>query len=117
MARPILLTLTAALWAGSALASEDIADKYPQSVLYNKPVEVIPNVWSSIGATAPPTYENAGHNNNLSFIITGDGGGGGQFRRLLQAGRGAACRNPRTHRPAREAGHCREWTRPRHAGQ
>jgi len=73
MARPILLTLTAALWAGSALASEDIADKYPQSVLYNKPVEVIPNVWSSIGATAPPTYENAGHNNNLSFIITGDG--------------------------------------------
>jgi len=38
MARPILLTLTAALWAGSALASEDIADKYPQSVLYNKPV-------------------------------------------------------------------------------
>jgi len=73
MARPILLTLTAALWAGSALASEDIADKYPQSVLYNKQVEVIPNVWSSIGATAPPTYENAGHNNNLSFIITGDG--------------------------------------------
>ena len=61
------------LIAGPALASEDIADKYPQSVLYNKPVEVIPQVWSSIGATAPPTYENAGHNNNLSFIVTGDG--------------------------------------------
>ena len=61
------------LIAGPALASEDIADKYPQSVLYNKPVEVIPLVWSSIGATAPPTYENAGHNNNLSFIVTGDG--------------------------------------------
>jgi glyoxylase-like metal-dependent hydrolase (beta-lactamase superfamily II) len=56
-----------------ALASEDIADKYPQSVLYDKPVEVIPHVWSAIGATAPPTYENAGHNNNLSFIVTGDG--------------------------------------------
>jgi len=58
---------------GLAAAHEDIADKYPQSELYNKPVQVIPNVWSAIGATAPPTYENAGHNNNLSFIVTGDG--------------------------------------------
>ena len=73
MKNPVILTLTAALWASTALASEDIADKYPQSVLYNKPVEVIPGVFTSIGATAPPTYENAGHNNNLSFIITGDG--------------------------------------------
>ena len=55
------------------LASEDIKDKYPQSELYNKPVEVIPNVFSAIGATAPPTYENSGHNNNLSFVITNDG--------------------------------------------
>ncbi|MEO1138154.1 MAG: MBL fold metallo-hydrolase [Pseudomonadota bacterium] len=54
-------------------ASEDIADKYPGSMLYNKPVEVIPGVFSAIGATAPPTYENAGHNNNLSFIVTGEG--------------------------------------------
>lgn len=61
------------VWATSALASEDIADKYPSSLLYNKPVEVIPGVFSAIGATAPPTYENAGHNNNLSFIVTGDG--------------------------------------------
>lgn len=59
--------------AGAAFAHEDIADKYPGSLLYNKPVEVIPRVWSAIGATAPPTYENAGHNNNLSFIVTGDG--------------------------------------------
>ena len=56
-----------------ANASEDIADKYPGSMLYDKPVEVIPGVFSAIGATAPPTYENAGHNNNLSFIITGEG--------------------------------------------
>ncbi|MCK0126444.1 MBL fold metallo-hydrolase [Gelidibacter sp. F2691] len=56
-----------------AIADEDIADQYPDSVLYEKPVEVIPDVWSAIGATAPPTYENAGHNNNLSFIVTGDG--------------------------------------------
>lgn len=54
-------------------ASEDIADQYPGSPLYSKPIEVIPHVWSSIGATAPPTYENTGHNNNLSFIVTGDG--------------------------------------------
>ena len=31
------------------------------------------NVYSSIGATAPGTYANSGHNNNLSFIITNDG--------------------------------------------
>ncbi len=59
--------------ATAALANEDIADQYPQSPLYSKPIEVIPHVWSAIGATAPPTYENSGHNNNLSFIVTGDG--------------------------------------------
>ena len=64
---------TALCLALPALASEDIPDQYPQSPLYEKPVEVIPGVFSAIGATAPPTYENTGHNNNLSFIITGDG--------------------------------------------
>ncbi|MEM9248872.1 MAG: MBL fold metallo-hydrolase [Pseudomonadota bacterium] len=59
--------------ATPALASEDIPDQYPGSPLYSKPIEVIPHVWSAIGATAPPTYENSGHNNNLSFIVTGDG--------------------------------------------
>lgn len=59
--------------AGGGAASEDIADQYPQSLLYSKPVEVIPGVFSAIGATAPPTYENAGHNNNLSFILTDAG--------------------------------------------
>ncbi|KIN61063.1 Metallo-beta-lactamase family protein [Sulfitobacter noctilucae] len=59
--------------ATAAGASEDIADQYPGSLLYSKPVEFIPGVFSAIGATAPPTYENAGHNNNLSFIVTGDG--------------------------------------------
>mgnify|MGYP001820966403 FL=1 len=48
-------------------------DKYPESELYSKPIEVVPGVWSAIGATQPPTYENAGHNNNLSFVITEDG--------------------------------------------
>ncbi|MGB5559433.1 MAG: MBL fold metallo-hydrolase [Paracoccaceae bacterium] len=68
MSFPIAIAL-----AGSALASEDIADQYPNSALYSKPVEVIPNVWSAIGATAPPTYDNSGHNNNLSFIVTSAG--------------------------------------------
>lgn len=67
------ILLAFAALASAAHASEDIADKYPNSLLYDKPVEVIPGVFSAIGATAPPTYENSGHNNNLSFIITGDG--------------------------------------------
>lgn len=48
-------------------------DAYPSSPLYAKPVEAAPGVWSAIGATQPPTYKNAGHNNNLSFVI-GDKG-------------------------------------------
>jgi len=72
--RTALLVVLAMLGlAGPALASQSIADQYPQSALYSKPVEVIPNVWSAIGATGPPTYDNTGHNNNLSFIVTGDG--------------------------------------------
>ncbi len=70
--RPILLGLSLIL-ATPLFASEDIADQYPQSPLYSKPYEVIPNVFSAIGATAPPSYENSGHNNNLSFILTGKG--------------------------------------------
>lgn len=63
-----VLTLTPYGWA-----SQGIADQYPDSMLYSKPVEVIPYVWSAIGATGPPNYENSGHNNNLSFIVTGEG--------------------------------------------
>jgi len=68
-----IVLIAAYLAAGAVQASEDIADKYPASLLYDKPYEVIPGVFSAIGATAPPTYENAGHNNNLSFIVTGAG--------------------------------------------
>lgn len=71
MIRALLFSFMAL--ATPAIASEDIADKYPQSTLYDKPMQVTKSVWSAIGATAPPTYENAGHNNNLSFIVTGDG--------------------------------------------
>ncbi|MBE58062.1 MAG: MBL fold metallo-hydrolase [Gammaproteobacteria bacterium] len=44
-------------------------DKAPDSALYDLPVKVSDHVYSAIGATQPPTYENAGHNNNLSFVI------------------------------------------------
>ena len=50
--KPLLLT-AALLCATTATASEQIADKYPGSMLYDEPVEVIPGVWSAIGATAP----------------------------------------------------------------
>jgi rhodanese-related sulfurtransferase/glyoxylase-like metal-dependent hydrolase (beta-lactamase superfamily II) len=50
-----------------------LLDKAPDSFLYDLPQEVIPGVWSAIGATAPGTYENSGHNNNLSFIVTEEG--------------------------------------------
>lgn len=49
------------------------SDKAPDSMLYDKPRWVFDGVWSAIGATAPPTYENSGHNNNLSFVVTRDG--------------------------------------------
>ncbi|HHL32482.1 MAG TPA: MBL fold metallo-hydrolase [Oceanospirillales bacterium] len=45
----------------------------PDSILYKYPQKVADNIYSAIGATAAPTYENSGHNNNLSFIITTDG--------------------------------------------
>ena len=48
-------------------------DKAPGSMLYSLPEKVIDNVYSAIGATAPGTYANSGHNNNLSFIITNEG--------------------------------------------
>jgi len=78
-----LAAVLAIVCALPAFANENIADQYPGSALYSAPVEFIPGVYSAIGATAPPTYENSGHNNNLSFIITGEGvvvvNGGGAY--------------------------------------
>ena len=56
-----------------AVSDENIKDQFPNSFLYSKPNEFIPNIWSAIGATGPPTYENTGHNNNLSFITSNEG--------------------------------------------
>ena len=49
-----------------------VPDKAPQSMLYDLPKPVIQGVYTAIGATQPSTYENAGHNNNLSFIVADD---------------------------------------------
>ena len=62
------IALACALASGSTLAASP-ADKYPESVLYSKPVQVASNVWSAIGATQYYSYENGGHNNNLTFVI------------------------------------------------
>lgn len=50
-----------------------LKDKAPNSLLYSKPQKISDNVWSAIGATAPPSYVNSGHNNNFSFIVTSEG--------------------------------------------
>lgn len=50
-----------------------LIDKAPDSLLFSLPEKVAHNVYSAIGATAPGTYANSGHNNNLSFVITDDG--------------------------------------------
>jgi len=62
------LSLSCVLASGVALADSP-ADKYPESVLYSKPVQISENVWSAIGATQYYSYENGGHNNNLTFVI------------------------------------------------
>ncbi len=80
---PTMLLLTAKQQLGAPAAGEDSQtlsgealynrDKAPDSMLYDKPRKVIDGVWSAIGATAPRTYANSGHNNNLSFVITAGG--------------------------------------------
>ena len=73
MTRIRLFLLTLLVTPALAFSDQSIADQYPGSILYSKPVELIPNVWTAIGATAPATYENSGHNNNYTFVITSAG--------------------------------------------
>lgn len=56
--------------AGYPVVKNDNEDK---SMLYNKPTKIAEGVYSAIGQTAPATYANSGHNNNLSFIVSDDG--------------------------------------------
>ncbi len=51
----------------------DKPDRALDSMLFSKPIQVTDSVWSAIGATAPPSYANNGHNNNLSFVVTSEG--------------------------------------------
>ncbi|WP_404362677.1 MBL fold metallo-hydrolase [Marinobacter sp.] len=60
------LFLAVLILPGSVAADNDI----PEQLELTK---VTDRVYSAIGATAPPTYENHGLNNNLSFIITDKG--------------------------------------------
>ncbi len=59
-------------WRDASLPVK-LADEAPGTMLFREPVKVADGVYSAIGATAPPTYENSGHNNNLSFVVTDDG--------------------------------------------
>ena len=56
--------------AGYPITTRDAA---PDSFLYSKAVKVTGGVYSAIGETSPSTYENSGHNNNLSFVVTSEG--------------------------------------------
>ncbi|OOY49699.1 MBL fold metallo-hydrolase [Solemya velum gill symbiont] len=53
------------------------------TLLYQRPKQVVDGVYSAIGAPQPSTYENSGHNNNLSFIVADDAvvvfNGGGSY--------------------------------------
>lgn len=67
------VSLGLGLLVTSSIAMAEIqADRYPESLLYDKPIKVADNVWSAIGQTQYYSYENAGHNNNLSFVIGED---------------------------------------------
>ncbi len=65
-----LSVIAICLWLSlvSLTATASPADRYPESMLYSKPVAVAEGVWSAIGATQYFSYENGGHNNNLSFV-------------------------------------------------
>jgi glyoxylase-like metal-dependent hydrolase (beta-lactamase superfamily II) len=66
------LSFSLILIVSTTALAETIPDRYPESLLYDKPVKVADNVWSAIGQTQYYSYENAGHNNNLSFVIGND---------------------------------------------
>lgn len=56
--------LSLSVFAGIVASSEN----YPVTL-----IKVADNVYSAIGETQPPTYENGGLNNNLTFIIGSEG--------------------------------------------
>ena len=91
----VTLSISAAIAAQEKTALErgeyGPVDKAAESALYDLPVKVSDHVYSAIGATQPPTYKNAGHNNNLSFVIGSEsvlvvnGGANNALARALHA--------------------------------
>ncbi len=67
------LSFSHLLFAESSLTLSSNAREKMDTALFSEPVEVISGIWVAVGATAPPSYENGGHNNNLSFILTKEG--------------------------------------------
>ncbi len=63
------LVTTLFLTSCSSLHKKDLR----QPIIPLKITQVSNNVYSAIGETRAPSYENSGHNNNLSFVITADG--------------------------------------------
>ena len=65
---------TTRIWAFLLLGATSLCGLARAEVLPELEItRVSESVYSAIGATAAPTYENAGHNNNLSFIVTSAG--------------------------------------------
>jgi len=75
VAKPTPAPVAASQFGPANLSGDELynSDKAPNSLLYDMPQLVIEDVWSAIGALAPITYANSGHNNNLSFVITNEG--------------------------------------------
>ena len=67
--RKAALAFSLSLFSLSSVWAQSPADKDPESVLYDQPIKVAENVYSAIGATQYYSYDNGGHNNNLSFVI------------------------------------------------
>ena len=63
MDRLLLMLLVVSLQAGAAVGSS-------RALTALDLTRVTANVYSAIGETGPPTYDNGGHNNNLSLILT-----------------------------------------------
>lgn len=59
-------------WKEAELPTRQL-DRATDTMLFRYPEQVRPGIWSAIGETGPPSRENSGHNNNLSFVITPEG--------------------------------------------
>ena len=68
----LLLAISSAVTLGAS-AAEVVDPRYFDKLLELEVTAVGGGVYSAIGETQPPSYANAGHNNNLSFVVTSGG--------------------------------------------